>query len=77
MSNIETAEIIQFAAIRPELGKNRTRAALEPVSDRPRTAAGYFRNEDVSDTAGNQRLRSSRRDVWREADAVWTIGTFR
>jgi hypothetical protein len=26
--------------------------------------------EGVSDTAGNQRLRYNRRDVWREADAV-------
>ena len=66
----ETAEIIQFAAIRPKLGKNRACAAFEPVSDRPRTAAGYYLKEDVSDTCRNQRLRSDRRAVWREADAI-------
>jgi hypothetical protein len=65
----ETAQIIQFAAIRSKLGK-KISPSSEPVSDRPRTAAGYFRNEDVSDTCQNQRLRSNRRDVWREADAV-------
>jgi hypothetical protein len=58
----ETAQIIQFAALRPKLGKKiGTRSAPIPA---PQCEEG------VSDTAGNQRLRSNRRDVWREADAV-------
>jgi hypothetical protein len=70
MSNIETAEIIQFAAIRPKLGK-KISSHSEAVSDRPRTAAGYFVKEDgLTDTCQNQRLRRSRHDAWRQADSV-------
>jgi hypothetical protein len=60
MSNIETAQIIQFAdAARPK---------RRPVANHSPSVA---KNEEgVSDTAGNQRLRSNRRDVWREAAAV-------
>jgi hypothetical protein len=65
-----SSEIIQLSAFRPKFGVKSRNATLPTASDRPRTAAGYFRNDDVSETCKNQRLRGCRRDVWREADAV-------
>jgi hypothetical protein len=63
MSNIETAEIIQFADARTRVGK-------KPASKVPQLRK-LPRNEDgITDTCINQRLRGDRRDVWREADAV-------
>jgi len=63
MSNIETAEIIQFADARTRVGK-------KPASKVPQLRE-LPRNEDgITDTCINQRLRGDRRDVWREADAV-------
>jgi hypothetical protein len=63
MSNIETAEIIQFAAIRPKVGK--PIALRRGTESEPRDI-----QENVSDTCRNQRLRSNRRDVWWKADAL-------
>jgi hypothetical protein len=57
------SNIIQFAAIRPKLGK-RTFQRSEPVVRPP------LNEEGITDTCQNQRLRSQRNDVWREADAV-------
>jgi len=63
MSNIETAEIIQFADARTRVGK-------KPASKVPQSRE-LPRNEDgITDTCINQRLRGDRRDVWLEADAV-------
>ncbi len=60
----ETAQIIQLFALRPKRrGEDKTTRASS-LSSNPQCEEG------VSDTAGNQRLRSNRRDVWREADAV-------
>jgi hypothetical protein len=57
-----TAEIIQLFGPRTKRGeKINTDRSLIPA---PQCEEG------VSDTAGNQRLRRDRRDVWREADAV-------
>jgi hypothetical protein len=60
----ETAEIIQFAAIRPKLAKG----------GRPKISglhAPIIRdNEGLTETAKNARLRSDRLDVWRKADSV-------
>ncbi len=62
LHHTETAQIIQFSAARPKLGK-RTASRSEPVST--------SQCEDgISTTCRNQRLRSHRRDIWREADAV-------
>jgi hypothetical protein len=61
--SIKTAEIIQFAAIRPKLGKRtfqRSELVVRPL----------LNEEGTTDTAGNLRLRKSRLDVWREADSV-------
>src|SRR5258708_25167602 len=58
----ENAQIIQLSAFRPKLGKRILSIAKN--SSNPQCEEG------VSDTAGNQRLRSDRRDVWREADAI-------
>jgi len=60
MSNTETAQIIQLFGARPKSGKPIARP--HGTESEPRDIA--------SDTAGNQRLRYNRRDVWREADAV-------
>jgi hypothetical protein len=64
MSNIETAEIIQFAAIRPKLVKG----------ERPKISglhAPIVRDgEGLTETSKNSRLRSDRLDIWREAEAV-------
>jgi hypothetical protein len=59
-----TAQIIQLFASRPKRrgGDQTTRASSLPSNPQC--------EEGVSDTAGNQRLRSNRRDVWLEADAV-------
>ena len=63
MSNIETAEIIQFADARTRVGK-------KPASKVPQLRE-LPRNEDgITDTCINQRLWGDRRDVWRAADAV-------
>jgi hypothetical protein len=62
MSNIETAEIIQFAAIRPKLGKkNGTRSVPIPA---PQCEEG------VSETAKNGKLRENRKEIWRMAEAA-------
>jgi hypothetical protein len=58
----ETAQIIQLSGFRPKLGKR-----ILPIA---KNSSNPQYEEGISDTAGNQRLRSNRRDVWREADAV-------
>lgn len=58
----KTAQIFQFAAIRPKLGK-KTGSSREPVSTLPR-------NEPATETGRNFRLRQQRRDEWLRADAV-------
>jgi hypothetical protein len=55
MSNIETAEIIQFAALRPKFGK---------VVSKPQCEEG------VSETAKNGKLRENRKELWRMAEAA-------
>jgi hypothetical protein len=62
LHHTETAQIIQFSAARPKLGK-KTGSSSEPVS-----AAQC--DGDISKTCKNHRLRQQRRDNWREADAV-------
>ena len=47
ISQPETAQIIQFSDARPKL---KPASRPETTFDRPRTAAGYFLKEDVSDT---------------------------
>ena len=63
MSN-HTAEIIEFSEIasRPKFGK-KTEARPTPMPV-PRCEDG------MTETGRNHRLRSDRRDVWREAEAV-------
>jgi hypothetical protein len=60
----ETAQIIQFSAIRPKLAK----------VERPKISglhAPIIRDgEGLTETAKNSRLRSDRHDVWREADTA-------
>ena len=60
----ESAEIIQFAAIRPKLAKG----------ERPKIAGLYapiVRDGDgLTETAKNGRLREDRKEAWRKADAV-------
>ena len=63
----ETAQIFQFADARQKFGK---KPASQPATDRPRTAAGYFLKEDVSETCKNARLRSLRHDNWRKANTL-------
>jgi crotonobetainyl-CoA:carnitine CoA-transferase CaiB-like acyl-CoA transferase len=70
ISQPETAEIIQFAAIRPKLAKG----------ERPKISglhAPIVRDgEGLTETCRNLRLRSDRMEAWREADAVmdyWLI----
>jgi hypothetical protein len=62
-----TAEIIQLFAPRPKAGKT---FPVRVMVSAERPAAAYFRHEPATITAENSRLRSDRRDVWREADAV-------
>jgi hypothetical protein len=66
----ESAQIIQFAAIRPKLAKG----------ERPKIAGLHSPivrdGEGLTETAKNFRLRSDRRDAWREADAAvdyWSV----
>ena len=64
---MRTAEIIQLFA--PCLKPGKTFPVRVLVSaERP--ASAYSRYEPATITAENSRLRSDRRDVWREADAV-------
>ena len=58
-----TAQIIQFAAVRPKLGK-RTFQRSEPVVRAP------LNEEGLTDTCQNQRIRQARYEDWRKADAV-------
>ena len=68
MSNIETAEIIQFAAIRPKLAKGER---PKPKSGFAETLSSLPRDEQgLTETARNSRLRSDRLDAWREVEAV-------
>jgi hypothetical protein len=62
LHHIQTAQIIPLFSARPKPGKRILR-------DRKNSSDPQC-EEGISDTAGNQRLRSNRRDVWREADAV-------
>ncbi len=59
-----TCEIIQLSAARPKLAKG----------ERPKISGLYSPivrdGEGLTETAKNSRLRSDRRDVWLEADAV-------
>jgi hypothetical protein len=64
MSNIETAEIIQFAAIRPKLAKGQR----PKIGGFPPPMARD--EEGLTDTCKNQRLRQTRYDDWRKADAM-------
>jgi hypothetical protein len=66
----ETAQIIQFAAVRPKLAKGRRPkiSGLNPPITRD--------EEGLTETCKNARLRNDRLDAWREADAVmdyWRI----
>jgi hypothetical protein len=64
----ETAQIIPLFGPRPKLGKR-----ILPIA---KNSSNPQYEEGISDTAGDQRLRSSRRDVWREADtamAYWRM----
>jgi hypothetical protein len=74
MSNIETAEIIQFAAIRPKLAKGER---PKPKSGFAETLSSLPRDEEgLTETAKNLHLRRARYDAWREADAAmdyWNI----
>jgi hypothetical protein len=63
----ETAQIFQFADARQKFGK---KPASQPATDRPRTAAGYFLKEDVSETCKNARLRNLRHDNWRKGNTL-------
>jgi hypothetical protein len=58
-----TAQIIECSTLRPKLGKRIN-------SDGELISLNCRKLSLPSDTAGNKRLRSNRRDVWREADAV-------
>jgi hypothetical protein len=62
-----TAEIIQLFAPRPKPGKT---FPVRVIVSAERPAPVYPRHEPATITAENSRLRSDRRDVWREADAV-------
>jgi hypothetical protein len=58
-----TAQIIECSTLRPKLGKRIN-------SDGELISLNCRKLSLPSDTAGSKRLRSNRRDVWREADAV-------
>jgi hypothetical protein len=62
-----TAQIIQLFAPRPKPGKT---FPVRVLVSAERPASAYSRHEPATITAENSRLRSDRRDVWREADAV-------
>jgi hypothetical protein len=62
-----TAQIIQLFGPRPKPGKT---FPLRVMVSAERPATAYSRHEPATITADNSRLRSDRRDVWREADAV-------
>jgi hypothetical protein len=62
-----TAQIIQLFAPRPKSGKTFN---LRVLVSAERPASAYSRHEPATIPAENSRLRSDRRDVWREADAV-------
>ena len=64
MSNVETAQIIQFAAVRSKLAKGQRPkiSGLNPPIARD--------EEGLTDTCKNQRLRQTRYDDWRKADAL-------
>jgi hypothetical protein len=62
-----TAQIIQLFAPRPKPGKT---FPIRVMVSAERPAAAYPRHEPATITGENSRLRSDRRDVWREADAV-------
>jgi hypothetical protein len=63
----ESAQIIQFAAIRPKFGK-------QPSSQIPASNDEGKRDkpqgEEITDTGKNFRLRKQRHDRWLEADAI-------
>jgi hypothetical protein len=62
----ETAQIIQFADGRSKFGRK-----PDSQPERPRTAAGYFVKEDgLTETCKNQRLRKGRHDNWRRANTI-------
>jgi hypothetical protein len=60
-----TAQIIQLFGPRPKPGKTYP-LRVTVSAERP----AYLRHEPATITAENSRLRSDRRDVWREANAV-------
>jgi hypothetical protein len=62
-----TAQIIQLFGPRSKPGKT---FPLRVMVSAERPAAVYPRHEPATITAENSRLRSDRRDAWREADAV-------
>jgi hypothetical protein len=64
LHHVQTAEIIPLFGPRPKRrGEDKTtRASSLPTNPQC--------EEGATDTAGNQRLRSDRRDVWREAESI-------
>jgi hypothetical protein len=57
-----SCEIIQLSASRPKLGK-KIGSRSEPISNPQR-------EEGISDTAKNGKLREKRKEAWREAEAA-------
>ena len=69
----ETAQIIQFAAIRPKFGKPKRKVRHPDNSFAQRLGTESEPSdiqENVSETGKNFRLRKQRRDRWLEADAL-------
>jgi hypothetical protein len=62
LHHTETAQIIQFSAFRPKLGK-KTASSSEPISNLPR-------NEPATATGKNQRIRQQLHVNWRRADSI-------